>query len=94
MKRIALGRPGRPEGTCVYVYSVGTRLVNVYDNMYTNHSSAEVGELCAFLASDKSSYITGACIEITGKFIIMSMYNILNTNFYCLYFQVVFSSYD
>ena len=28
--------------------------------------SAEVGELCAFLASDKSSYITGACIEISG----------------------------
>ena len=26
----------------------------------------EVGELCAFLASEKSSYITGACIEITG----------------------------
>ena len=33
-----------------------------------NHCSyAEVGELCAFLASDKSSYITGACIEVTGE---------------------------
>ncbi len=29
---------------------------------------AEVGELCAFLASEKSSYITGACIEITGLY--------------------------
>ena len=43
--------------------------------MNCTHSSAEVGELCAFLASDKSSYITGACIEITGKFII-SVYTI------------------
>ena len=28
---------------------------------------AEVGEVCAFLASDKSSYVTGSLIEVTGK---------------------------
>ena len=35
--------------------------------------TAEVGELCAFLASDKSSYITGACIEITGLCIVLNI---------------------
>lgn len=26
----------------------------------------EVAEVCAFLASDRSSYVTGACLEVTG----------------------------
>ena len=29
--------------------------------------SPEVAELCAFLASEKSSYVSGALIEITGE---------------------------
>ena len=49
---------------------------------------AEVGELCAFLASEKSSYITGACIEITGLCKLKSLNNI-QVIMYC--FQVVFS---
>jgi NAD(P)-dependent dehydrogenase (short-subunit alcohol dehydrogenase family) len=29
-------------------------------------SPGEIGRLCVFLASDESSYITGACITIDG----------------------------
>jgi NAD(P)-dependent dehydrogenase (short-subunit alcohol dehydrogenase family) len=32
-------------------------------------SSSEVAETISVLASPKSSYITGACIEVTGKLI-------------------------
>ena len=36
---------------------------------------AEVGEVCAFLASDKSSYVTGSLIEITGKLPFVQSYS-------------------
>lgn len=29
--------------------------------------NAEVAEVCCFLASDKSSYMTGALVEVTGE---------------------------
>ena len=46
--------------------------------------SAEVGELCAFLASDKSSYITGAFVEITG-----GLYNTIIVRQYALKWHVL-----
>ena len=28
---------------------------------------SEIAEVCAFLASDRSSFVTGACVEATGE---------------------------
>ena len=40
----------------------------------------EVAELCVFLASNKSSYITGSCIEITGRPTVIIIYIIIATD--------------
>ena len=36
-------------------------------NLYVSFGFAEIADTCAFLASDKSSYITGTTIEVTGR---------------------------
>ena len=40
--------------------------------------SIEVAEVCAFLVSDKSSYVSGSLIEITGA------HNIIYILLYCI----------
>ena len=59
-------RMGKPEGA-VFVDDKGwdsVCLLLIYS--YHCNSLTEVAEVCAFLASDKSSYVTGSLIEITG----------------------------
>ena len=76
---IPLGRAGKAEGTqldtlllrpftYVYVNIIYIIIMYIQCTVFNvcNVVHAEIAETCLFLASDQSSYITGATFEVTG----------------------------
>ena len=49
---------------CVSFHKWMLKIIQLNSNL---SNDSELADVCVFLASDKSTYITGAAVEVTGK---------------------------
>ena len=68
IQMIPMTRMGKPEGKKKFERSFCLKMSFTYWKFYIQIFIyiSEVADTCVFLASDKSSYITGTTIEVTG----------------------------